>query len=193
MATKMEEIEGPFLDDFVYISDNTYTREQIGDMEETVCGALDFYLWYPTPHHFCDEFIRASNASSRTAATSFEAPTLFQSMVLYLMELSFLPWDLVAVQPSLIAAAAVYLARVSLGVQEPASAARGSPLGYWTKTLQHYTGYNVFELEDVVLMIHQYQMAAEESSLKSAFSKYSKDRFHRVALKTVPAQTDLGF
>jgi hypothetical protein len=110
---------------------------------------------------------------------------------MYLLELGRLPYDPVTQKPSLLAAAAVYLARVTLGVQS--SDVSVDPLGRWTRTLEYYTGYSHEELKETVLAIHSYHLAAEESQLKSVFTKYKSKKHNRVALKTVPRVEDIGF
>lgn len=42
IASKYEEIYPPLLKDFVYITDNVYTADQILDMEKSILFALDF-------------------------------------------------------------------------------------------------------------------------------------------------------
>lgn len=181
MASKMEEVEPPSVEDFVYISDNSYTKEQITGMEMTVFSSLRFRLWYTTSHMFLDEFLRASG----------KVTDLTRHLTLYLLELSLLPLELSSVKPSVLCAAAVYLCRVTLGTTEISQAAVGSPNGVWTKTLEFYTGCTVFDLEDVVKVLHTYHMSAEESSLKSVYAKYKNAKYSCVALKTVPSE--LGF
>mmetsp|Transcript_39690 Transcript_39690/g.114851 ORF Transcript_39690/g.114851 Transcript_39690/m.114851 type:complete len:150 (-) Transcript_39690:136-585(-) len=149
-------------------------------MERRVCNALEFSLFKQTPYPFIFEFMRAS---CECADPGCETPPMFHNMVLYLLEIGRLPYIPVTKKPSIVAAAAVYLARVTLRV-------RGGP---WTKTLEYYTGYSKEDLKDVVLSIHSYQLAAEDSSLKSVFSKYKAKKYGRVALKTVPRLEDLGF
>jgi len=60
ISAKYEEIHPPQADDFVYISDNTYTRQQITKMECDVVGALEFRLAGTTMYHFNSRFVRAS-------------------------------------------------------------------------------------------------------------------------------------
>ena len=181
MACKMEEIEPPSVEDFVYISDNSYTKEQITTMEMTVCSSLHFRLCHTTIYMFMDEYLRAST----------KVTDLTRHLCLYLLELSLLPLELTTVKPSLVCAAAIYLCRITLGLTDATQAAVGSLHGVWTKTLEHYTGYSVFDLEDVVKVLHTYHMSAEESSLKSVYAKYKVEKYSYVALKTVP--NELGF
>lgn len=50
------------VDEFCYITDNTYDRRQILGMEEAVLGALRFELTVPTPRVFLRRFLKASAA-----------------------------------------------------------------------------------------------------------------------------------
>jgi hypothetical protein len=88
--------------------------------------------------------------------------------------------------PSRLAAAAVYLARVTLGVHNSGVV--------WTKTLEHYTGYTAEELKSTVLLMHDLQGRAEESdAMRGIWCKYEQANRRRVALKTVVRREDLGF
>lgn len=120
--------------------------------------------------------------------------SVFRDMAHYLLELGRLPYGPTGRKPSLLAAAVVYLTRVTLGIPRravPSSSSDGD--AYWTPTLEYYTGYAKSDLFDTVLELHAYHMAAETSNLKAVFSKYKTKRFHRVALKTVVLREDLGF
>ena len=58
MASKMEEVISPSVEDFVYISADSYTKQDITEMELAVCDTLQFRLYQVTPHHFVEEFLR---------------------------------------------------------------------------------------------------------------------------------------
>ena len=45
-----------------YITDNTYSKREILQMEEVIWGALSFQLTVPTPRTFLRRFIKASAA-----------------------------------------------------------------------------------------------------------------------------------
>lgn len=181
MASKMEEINAPSVDDFVYISADSYSRLDITEMEMAVCDALQFRLYQVTPHDFVEQYLRASMANRRLITCPVLENHVERSMVEYLLELSFLPYELVTVAPSKIAAAAMYLSRVVLG------------LPGWSPTLEHASGLSQWDLEDTVLIIHKYHAVAEESKLANAYNKYCKKKHHCVALKTVPLEQHLGF
>jgi hypothetical protein len=179
MASKLEQVTSPTVEALSYISADSYTTDEIAEMELKVCSALQFQLYRVTPYHFVHEFIKAATGGE----TCHRKTRVLYHMTLYLLELSLLPHDLVQTSPRKICAAAVYLARVILYGQAG-----------WTPSLRHYTGYsNKWDLEDVVLTLYRYHAAAEESSLGAVFTKYSQDKFDKVALKTVPLKQNLGF
>lgn len=192
----MEEIEPMSVDDFVYISDSSYNKEEIANMELSVCMSLQFHLQHITPVSFLHEYLRASQEEShmKTGATGTASSccmakiqhSLLEHMVLYLLELSLLPYELVTHKPSLVTAAAVYLARATLGLRD----ADGR---IWSKSLQYYTGYDLIDLEETVMCLHKHQCEAEETELKSVFTKYSTPKYNRVSFKTALQSTDLGF
>jgi cyclin A len=190
LACKIEELSPPSVSEIAYVSDNIYTTEQIKRMERRICTALGFSLIHQTPYPYIYEFMRASNECSNPACESVSSP-VFQHLVMYLLELGRLPYAPVTKKPSLLAAAAVYLARVTLGVGS--SDISVDAAGRWTRTLQYYTRFSKAELKETVLAIHGYHLAAEDSSLKSVFAKYKHKKFNRVAVKTVPRVEDLGF
>merc|ERR1719265_868305 len=55
IAAKFEEITPPELHDFVYITDNAYTKEDILVMECTMLSTLGFQIVVPTAAHFLDQ------------------------------------------------------------------------------------------------------------------------------------------
>jgi Cyclin, C-terminal domain len=115
-------------------------------------------------------------------------------MCMYLAELSLVSVDLIGTKPSLIAAAIVYLARATIGIRDKNKCHKIDENGYWTKTLVHYTGYNVDDVKETVLSIHRNQMEAEKAEhLNAPYTKYKKSSCRYVSLKTVPSCASMGF
>ena len=52
IASKYEEMYAPEVKDFVYITDNTYSAEQIRAMESKMLQVLDYMVGNPLPLHF---------------------------------------------------------------------------------------------------------------------------------------------
>jgi Cyclin, C-terminal domain len=192
----MEDRNPPLQDDFVYISDQSVSSGMLRRFEQRICQELQFNLHRLTPIHYANSYLRASNACP-CLTCPFDHPVLRQ-LFLYLIELARIPVALIDCPPSLVAAAAVYLARATLGLREedPGRQANTNTnnknKGYWTKTLQHYTGYTVDDLQDTVLRIYEYQLQAEQLAIAPYIKYRSKARLH-VSLKTVLRIEDLGF
>jgi hypothetical protein len=76
IAAKMEDggKRPPSVDDFVYLSDHTYTTEQILDMELAVCTSLGFRLKSITPMHFLERYVLAACISERSSAAPSATP-----------------------------------------------------------------------------------------------------------------------
>ncbi|XP_053549991.1 G2/mitotic-specific cyclin-B1 [Bombina bombina] len=118
LAAKYEEMYPPEIGDFTFVTDHTYTKAQIRDMEMKILRVLNFAIGRPLPLHFLR---RASKIGEVTAEQ--------HSLAKYLMELVMVDYDMVHYPPSQIAAAASCL---SLKVMSG---------GDWTPTLQHYMTY----------------------------------------------------
>jgi len=52
IASKYEEMYAPEVADFVYITDNAYSKTEIRQMECQILKTLDFELGRPLPLHF---------------------------------------------------------------------------------------------------------------------------------------------
>nr|XP_034370257.1 G2/mitotic-specific cyclin-B1-like isoform X1 [Arvicanthis niloticus] len=118
IASKYEEMYPPEIGDFAFVTNNTYTKHQIRQMEMKILRVLNFNLGRPLPLHFL-------RRTSKIGEVDVEQHTLAK----YLMELSVLDYDMVHFAPSQIAAGAFCLALKILDN------------GEWTPTLQHYLSY----------------------------------------------------
>eukprot|EP00588_Corethron_pennatum_P015546 CAMPEP_0194266712 /NCGR_PEP_ID=MMETSP0169-20130528/1525_1 /TAXON_ID=218684 /ORGANISM="Corethron pennatum, Strain L29A3" /LENGTH=553 /DNA_ID=CAMNT_0039007457 /DNA_START=265 /DNA_END=1926 /DNA_ORIENTATION=+ len=172
IAAKMEEIHPPTADDFVYISDSTYTKLEITGMELKICLSHSFCLRSVTPYHFIGRFLSASDLDCS------RHHEIMEKMASYLLEISLLHHPFVEAKSSLVAAASVFLARLNLGIRD-----RNGCI--WSEALEYYSRQSVTDLEEAVLELHQVQHDAEDSNLKSVFLKYKSKKFAHVSCKTV--------
>jgi hypothetical protein len=63
VASKYEEMYVPAIDDFVYMTDNTYTKAEIRQMEISILKTLNFMFCKPLPLHFLRRFSKAGQVS----------------------------------------------------------------------------------------------------------------------------------
>ena len=57
-TSPLQEIYPPNVNDFVFITDNTYTREQMVAMEETILQKLSYELTVPTSKTFLRRYLQ---------------------------------------------------------------------------------------------------------------------------------------
>ena len=83
LASKYEEMYAPELQDFAYITDNTFTTAQIRQMERVMLRCLKFQLGRPLPLHFLRRASKAASVSlfSHASLTEGVVITALQSML----------------------------------------------------------------------------------------------------------------
>ncbi|KAE8692945.1 Cyclin-B1-1 [Hibiscus syriacus] len=146
IACKYEEIWAPEVRDFVFISDNAYAREQVLVMEKAILN----------------KFIKASIPSDDKV----------ENLAFYLAELGLMQYPTAVIYcPSMLAAAAVYAARCTLGKR---------PL--WSETLKHHTGYSENHLMNGAKLLVKFHSTAADSKLKALYRKFSSPESDAVAL-----------
>jgi len=64
ITTKYEEIYPPTVKDFVYITDNAYSREEVLDMESDILQTLDFDLQQTSCYRFLERYAKVMRADS---------------------------------------------------------------------------------------------------------------------------------
>ncbi|VDO93009.1 unnamed protein product [Soboliphyme baturini] len=101
IASKYEEIYPPELKDFVYITDNTYSKEEVLNMERIILDTLRFDMAVPTANAFLVYFLKACPVPKRC-----------EFLAMYLSELTIIDYCYLRFLPSQIAASATCLARI---------------------------------------------------------------------------------
>ena len=66
ITTKYEEIYPPLLKDFVYVTDNTYTSDEILEMEKKILFTLDFDITLTTSFRFLERFSKLAKLDNVT-------------------------------------------------------------------------------------------------------------------------------
>ena len=98
IACKHEEINVPKVEDFIYITDNAYTKEEVFKMENDVLSKLNFELLYPSPIKFYEYLSLHFNFGKKE-----------HFLGKYLMESFLLDLKYVKYKPSIISCACTYI------------------------------------------------------------------------------------
>ncbi|KAI4337373.1 hypothetical protein L6164_015798 [Bauhinia variegata] len=165
IASKYEEICPPRVEEFCFITDSTYTREEVLKMESEILNVLHFQLFVPTIKTFLRRFIQAAQTSDKVQCVELEY------LANYLAELTLVEYSFLKFLPSMIAASAVFLARWTLNQSHHP----------WNPTLQHYTNYEVSDLKTTVLALEDLQLNTKGYSLNAIREKYRQQKFKCVA------------
>ncbi|XP_075049583.1 G2/mitotic-specific cyclin-B1-like [Mixophyes fleayi] len=160
VACKYEEIYCPTIGDFAFVTDHTYTKAQIRNMEMQILRVLKFDIGKPLPLHFL-----------RRASKIGEVEASLHTLSKYLMELAMLDYDMVHLPPSQVAAAAFCLSQKLLED------------GEWTPTLQHYMVYTESSLVPVMQHLAKNVLKVNRGLTKfmSIRDKYARSQQMRIS------------
>ncbi|CAN1156245.1 CYCA3-1 [Linum perenne] len=176
IASKYEEINPPCAEHFCYITDNTYTKEELLDMETDVLKVLNYEMGTPTAKNFLRILTRAADKDTEDPKMQIE----FLSS--YLCELSLIEYGCVCFLPSVIAASSVFLSRFVIFPDEHP----------WSTSLQLKSGYRAAELKDCVLAIHGLAINKKGSTLRGVRDKFKQRKYKQVAWKHLPSEVPLA-
>ncbi|CAN6896114.1 unnamed protein product [Brassica oleracea] len=177
IASKYEEIFAPRVEEFCSITDNTYTRDQVLEMENQVLAHFSFQIYTPTPKTFLRRFLRAAHASYLSLHLELEF------LASYLTELTLIDYHFLKFLPSVIAASAVFLAKWTLDQSKHP----------WNPTLEHYTTYKASDLKASVYALQDLQLNTKGCPLSAVRMKYKQEEFKFVAVLTSPKLLDTLF
>ncbi|KAL0724457.1 hypothetical protein Bca4012_039056 [Brassica carinata] len=177
IASKYEEIYAPRIEEFCFITDNTYTRDQVLEMESQVVKHFSFQIYTPTSKTFLRRFLRAAQASHVMPSVEMEF------LANYLTELTLIEYEFLKFLPSVIAASAVFLAKWTMNQSSHP----------WNPTLEHYTTYKASDLKESVQALQELQLNTKGCPLNSIRMKYKQDKFKSVSAFTSPELPDRLF
>ncbi|KAM4707164.1 G2/mitotic-specific cyclin-B1-like [Discoglossus pictus] len=160
IACKYEEMYPPMIGDFAFVTDHTYTKAQIINMEMQILRVLQFDIGRPLPLHFL-----------RRASKIAEVDSAQHTLSKYFIELVMVDYDMVHIPPSQVAAASFCLAQKVLGS------------GEWNPTLQHYIGYTESSLVPVMNHIAKNVVLVNKglSKFMTVRSKYASSKQMRIS------------
>ncbi|XP_032754278.1 cyclin-A1 isoform X1 [Rattus rattus] len=164
LASKYEEIYPPDVDEFVYITDDTYTKRQLLRMEHLLLKVLAFDLTVPTTNQFLLQYLRRQGVCIRT-----------ENLAKYVAELSLLEADpFLKYLPSLVAAAAYCLANYIVNRH------------FWPETLAAFTGYSLNEIVPCLSELHKACLSIPHRPQQAIREKYKASKYLHVSLMEPP-------
>uniref|UniRef100_A0A8C0I9K0 G2/mitotic-specific cyclin-B3 n=1 Tax=Bubo bubo TaxID=30461 RepID=A0A8C0I9K0_BUBBB len=161
IASKFEERCPPCVDDFLYICDDAYKREELIAMEMSILSTLKFDINIPIPYRFLRRFAKCARATMETL-----------TLARFLCEMTLQEYDYARESPSKLAASCLLLALTMKN------------LGGWTPTLEYYSGYCSQDLHPLVKRLNFLLTYQPHDKLKAVRTKYSHRVFFEVAKVT---------
>ncbi|XP_014746494.1 PREDICTED: G2/mitotic-specific cyclin-B3 isoform X2 [Sturnus vulgaris] len=161
IASKFEERCPPCVDDFLYICDDAYKREELIAMEMSILSTLKFDINIPIPYRFLRRFAKCARATMETL-----------TLARFLCEMTLQEYDYARESPSKLAASCLLLALTMKN------------LGGWTPTLEYYSGYSAQDLHPLVKRLNFLLTYQPRDKLNAVRSKYSHRVFFEVAKVT---------
>uniref|UniRef100_A0A0P6GAV8 G2/mitotic-specific cyclin-A n=1 Tax=Daphnia magna TaxID=35525 RepID=A0A0P6GAV8_9CRUS len=164
IASKYEEIYPPEVGEFVYITDDTYTKKQVLRMEHLILKVLAFELAVPTSNYFLQRYIQLSRSSETCL-----------HLASYLCELTLMETEpYLHHLPSVVAASCVALARLACGNE------------IWPSHMHTSTGYSLEHLIPCIKDLHASWSQAPTNPQQAIREKYKAEKRHVVSLTTPP-------
>ncbi|KFQ36517.1 Cyclin-A1, partial [Merops nubicus] len=164
LAAKYEEIYPPDVNEFVYITDDTYTKRQLLKMEQLLLKVLAFGLTAPTSNQFLLQYLQRHRVCMRT-----------ENLARYLAELTLLEADpFLKYLPSQTAAAAYCLANYTVN------------RSFWPDTLAAFTGYSLSEIVPCLTDLHKMCLDPPHCQLQAIKEKYRHSKYLQVSLLELP-------
>jgi cyclin A len=159
IAAKYFELITPNVDDYVYVTDDTFNREQIILMELEILISLDYKLFIITIPDFLDCFIE------------FIKDSRLKNLSYYIAELSLLSYEMIEFIPSVVSASSLWIALKTLKIK------------FFENEFQRQTGYTFNEMEKCIKILFCFYKKDQKTTVKE---KYEILKYDSVSLIKPP-------
>ncbi|OWZ42086.1 cyclin [Cryptococcus neoformans c45] len=157
IAAKYEEILAPSVEEFVYMTENGYTKDEILKGERIILQTLDFTISsYCSPYSWVRRISKADDYDVQTRTLSK-----------FLMEVTLLDHRFLRCKPSMIAAIGMYLARKMLG-------------GDWNDAFIYYSNFTESQLITGASLLCERLIEPDFESVY-VYKKYANKKFLRAS------------
>jgi len=164
VACKVDERIPPMVDDFLYVCDDAYSRDQLMKMERKMLAVVGFDVGYPLSYRFLRRYGRVCKLTM---------PVL--TLARYILELSLMEYSFnVECSESELAAGCLILSLKMKGIMG------------WGPTLSYYSGYSLESLQGMVDKLLKMLKQPPKENFKTVRAKYGHKVFHEVAATPVP-------
>ena len=168
IACKHEEINVPKVEDFIYITDNAYTKDEVFQMENDVLSKLNFSLLYPSPIKFYEYLSLHFNFSKK-----------YHMLGKYLMESFLLDLNYIKYKPSIISCACTYIV---MKFFKMSNYRQSYEKKFYLVDENVNTICNGFGVKDCAQDICLYVDNINNTNLLSCQKKYAKTEFESVSI-----------
>ena len=169
IACKHEEIDLPKVDDFIYITDNAYTRNEVFKMENDVLNKLKFSLLFPSPIKFF-EFL----------ANGFDFNNKQLMMGKFLMETFLIDINSIKYKSSIISCACAYIVMKFFKMSNYHESYNKKY--YILEEDMNNSLLNEFSVKECAKEICLYVDNIHKTNFLSTQKKFSKTKYEKVAL-----------
>ncbi|XP_025201193.1 G2/mitotic-specific cyclin-B2 [Melanaphis sacchari] len=185
LGCKYEEIYVPEITDFVYLSDNAFTKDQVKSCLVEVFRTINYSLSRPFSLTFLRRFSKVSGARSSQ-----------HSLAKYFLELALIDYNLAHVKPSEVAASGLLLAIVITNDPElddnPEDVNSLLSL-YWSDLIQKHSTYKVDQLISTVQSLARLALNAPEWKYKAVYKKYQSAKMGRITTSSLLSSPAMMF
>nr|ODN98834.1 cyclin [Cryptococcus depauperatus CBS 7855] len=157
IAAKYEEILAPSVEEFVYMTENGYSKDEILKGERIILQTLDFEVSsYCSPYSWVRRISKADDYDVQTRTLSK-----------FLMEVTLLDHRFLRCKPSMVAAVGMYLARKMLG-------------GDWNDAFVYYSNFTESQLVNGASLLCERLVEPDFESVY-VYKKYANKKFLRAS------------
>ena len=161
VAAKYEEIYPPSVTEFAHMTDNTFQKEDLREMEQMILKAMEYHLGKPISLRFLRRYSKVGDADVRE-----------HNLAKYILECALHVAAASSLDPSHRAAAALYLSRSLLGTSETV----------WSPAMAAYSSYSEDGLQEAVVQVRAATCTVHRHpTLKYTKLKYEKERYLKVS------------
>ncbi|CAF2512718.1 unnamed protein product [Rotaria sp. Silwood2] len=178
IAAKVEETHHPPVDELAYVTDHTYTSDQVKRMEKKILHELRFELNRPTSLQFLRRYSFISSAGDEQHAIGK-----------FLIDMALFDVSCIGLAPSLLAASATFIARYILNPNQPLTFEQ-----CWPYELQIRSPYKTYEsLSNGVKILSQFMdkyLAGNNSKeCEILIKRYEHEQLSQASLYCVQQRT----